>query len=99
MIIKDSSGPYFEPAIPAIRLMFGEELLITRVENLQTVSMLGYNGFNDVSWPESRIVSNQTSVIQKSVPLLRGWFLRLSVRGRILVEKPLTLQHNAVYSL
>ena len=75
MVVNDSPGRYFESAIPAMRSTLGEELHITSVlEIRQPFSMLGYNGFNEVSWRESKIlpVGKGPSVIKTAIPLLRG---------------------------
>jgi hypothetical protein len=75
MVVSDSPGPHFESALPAMRSTFGEELHITSdLEQRQPFAMIGYSGFNDVSWRESKIlpVSSGQSVIKSAVPLLRG---------------------------
>jgi hypothetical protein len=77
MVISDSPGAHFGSAIPAMHATFGEELHISNVlEMRQPIAMLGYSGFNDVSWRESKIipVGREPAIIKTAVPLLRGWF-------------------------
>ena len=78
MVVTDSAGVHFDSAIPAMRSTFGEELHISSdLEIRQAFSMVGYNGFNDVSWRESKVipVSNEPLIIKKDVPLFRGRFI------------------------
>jgi hypothetical protein len=78
MVVNDSPGQYVASAIPAMHATFGEELHIANdLEMRQPFSMVGYSGFNDVSWRESKALprGSEPSIIKLAVPLLRGLFI------------------------